>query len=115
MTTVERIRNAFTQEFKPGVGFDRRISITQASPQTFATQARAAVHRERTVIRGELDRMVAWMQSQPPTARGLLVWMTGGFDLNPADFYIPLVEQIDSGPAATLRLRPQNSAYDVTR
>jgi hypothetical protein len=103
MTAVERIRNSFTQEFKPGVGFDRRISITQASPQAFATQARAAVHRERTVIRGELDRLVAWMQSQPPTARGLLVWMTGGFDLNPADFYIPLVEQIDSGLAVTLR------------
>jgi len=47
--------------------------------------------------------MVAWMQSQPPTARGLLVWMTGGFDLNPADFYIPLVEQIDSNLAVTLR------------
>jgi hypothetical protein len=103
MTTVERIRNSFTQEFKPGVGFDRRISMTQASPQAFALQARAAVHRERTVIRGELDRMVAWMQSQPPAARGLLVWMTGGFDLNPADFYIPLVEQIDSGLAVTLR------------
>ena len=103
MTTVERIRNAFTQEFKPGVGFDRHYTVTQSSPQAFATQARAAVHRERTVIRGEIDRMVAWMQGQPPTARGLLVWMTGGFDLNPADFYIPLVEQIDSGLAATLR------------
>jgi hypothetical protein len=103
MTTVERIRNSFTQDFKPGAGFDRRYTITQASPQAFATQARSAVHRERTVIRGELDRMVAWMQSQPPTARGLLVWMTGGFDLNPADFYIPLVEQIDSGLAVTLR------------
>lgn len=103
MTTVERIRNAFTQEFKPGAGFNRRYTITQASPQAFATQARAAVHRERTVIRGELDRMVAWMQSQPPAARGLLVWMTGGFDLNPADYYIPLVEQIDSDLAVTLR------------
>jgi hypothetical protein len=47
--------------------------------------------------------MVAWMQGQPPTARGLLVWMTGGFDLNPADFYIPLVEQIDPSFAVPLR------------
>lgn len=103
VTAVERIRNAFTQDFKPGVGFNRRYTITQASPQAFATQARAAVHRERTVIRGELDRMVAWMQSQPPATRGLLVWMTGGFDLNPADFYIPLVEQIDPNLAMALR------------
>lgn len=103
MTTVERIRNAFTQEFKPGVGFDQRVSLTQGSPRSYAVQARSAIHRERTVIRGEIDRMVAWMQSQPPTARGLLVWMTGGFDLNPADFYIPLVEQIDPSFAIPLR------------
>jgi hypothetical protein len=103
MTTVERIRNGFTQDFKPGVGFDQRISLTQGSPRSYATQARSAIHRERAVIRGELDRMMAWMQSQPPTARGLLVWMTGGFDLNPADFYIPLVEQIDPSFAVPLR------------
>ncbi len=103
MTTIERIRNAFTQDFRPGVGFDQRITLTQASPRSYATQARAAVLRERTVIRGELDRMVAWMQGQPPTARGLLVWMTGGFDLNPVDFYIPMVEQIDPSFAIPLR------------
>jgi hypothetical protein len=103
VTTVERIRTSFTREFKPGAGLDWQYTITQSSPQSFASRARASVHRERTVIRGELDRMVAWMQSQPPAARGLLVWMTGGFDLNPADFYIPLVEQIDPNMALTLR------------
>jgi hypothetical protein len=103
VTTVEQIRNAFLREFRPGVGFDQRITITQSSPQTFAIKARASVNRERTIVRGELDRMVAWLQSQPPAQRGLLVWMTGGFDLNPADFYIPLVEQIDPGLAAPLR------------
>jgi hypothetical protein len=103
VTTVEQIRNAFMRDFKPGVGFDVRYSISQSSPMAFAAKAQASVHRERTVIRGELDRMVAWMQSQPPTARGLLVWMTGGFDLNPADFYIPLVEQIDPNMAMVLR------------
>jgi hypothetical protein len=103
VTTVERIRSSFTRDFKPGAGFDIQYTITQSSPQSFASRARASVHRERAVIRGELDRMVAWMQSQPPAARGLLVWMTGGFDLNPADFYIPLVEQIDPNMALTLR------------
>jgi hypothetical protein len=47
--------------------------------------------------------MVAWLQSQPPVADGLLVWVTGGFDVNPADFYIPLVEQVDPLIARTLR------------
>ena len=103
VTTVEQIRSSFTRDFKPGAGFDVQYTITQSSPQSFASRARASVHRERTVIRGELDRMVAWMQSQPPAARGLLVWMTGGFDLNPADFYIPLVEQIDPNMAVVLR------------
>ena len=103
VTAVERIRTSFTREFRPGAGFDVQYTITQSSPQSFASRARASVHRERAVIRGELDRMVAWMQSQPPAARGLLVWMTGGFDLNPADFYIPLVEQIDPNMALTLR------------
>ena len=103
VTTVEQIRNAFMREFKPGVGFNVHYTITQSSPMATAAKAKSSVHRERAVIRGELDRMVAWMQSQPPTARGLLVWMTGGFDLNPADFYIPLVEQIDPNLAVVLR------------
>ncbi len=103
VTTVEQIRNAFMREFKPGVGFDVHYTTSQSSPMATAAKARSSVHRERTVIRGELDRMVAWMQSQPPSARGLLVWMTGGFDINPADFYIPLVEQIDPNMAVVLR------------
>ena len=103
VTTVEQIRTAFMREFKPGVGFDAHYTLTQSSPMASAAKAQASIHRERAVIRGELDRLVAWMQSQPPTARGLLVWMTGGFDLNPADFYIPLVEQIDPAKAEVLR------------
>jgi len=102
-TTIDAIRNAFMRDFKPGVGFDTTYTITQSSPQAVAAKARASIHRERTIIRGELDRMVAWLQSQPPTSRGLLLWMTGGFDLNPSDFYIPLVSQIDSYMAAKMR------------
>lgn len=102
-TTVEGIRNAFMRDFTPGVGFDVSYTITQSSPQSVAAKARASIHRERTIIRGELDRLVAWLQSQPPSSRGLLLWMTGGFDLNPADFYIPLVEQIDHYLALKLR------------
>ena len=102
-TTVDAIRNAFTRDFKPGVGFDTTYTITQSSPQAVAAKARASIHRERTIIRGELDRMVSWLQSQPPTSRGLLLWMTGGFDLNPSDFYIPLVSQIDPYMAAKMR------------
>ncbi len=102
-TTVDAIRNAFTRDFKPGVGFDTSYTITQSSPQAVAAKARASIHRERTIIRGELDRMVAWLQSQPPTSRGLLLWMTGGFDLNPSDFYIPLVSQIDPYLAGKMR------------
>lgn len=103
MTTVEQIRRGFTAEFKPGVGFNQSYTITQSAPETFAARARACVHRERTVIRGELDRMVAWIQDQPPTERGVLMWMTGGFDLNPADFYLPLLDQIDPFLAQSLR------------
>jgi hypothetical protein len=94
-TTVDQIRSSFTREFKPGVGFDVSYTITQASPQAMAAKARSSIYRERTIVRRELGRMVAWLQSQPPVARGLLLWMTGGFDLNPSDFYIPLVEQVD--------------------
>ncbi len=103
VTTVERIRNDFTKEFKPGVGFDIKSRAEQSTPRSFAARARAAAYRERTVIRSDLDRMVAWIQTQPPTTRGLLVWMTGGFDLNPADFYIPLMEQLDPMLANSLR------------
>lgn len=103
MTTVEQIRRSFTAEFKPGVGFDQRYTITQSSPTTFAARARSCVNRERTVIRGELDRLVAFIQSQPPTERGVLIWLTGGFDLNPADFYLPLLEQIDPYLASAMR------------
>lgn len=103
MTTVEQIRRSFTADFKPGVGFNQQYTITQSSPTSFAARARSSVNRERTVIRGELDRLVAWIQDQPPTERGVLVWLTGGFDLNPADFYLPLLEQIDPFLAQSLR------------
>jgi hypothetical protein len=94
-TTIDQIRSSFTRDFKPGVGFDISYTVTQPSPQAIAAKARSSIYRERTIVRRELGRMVAWLQSQPPVARGLLLWMTGGFDLNPSDFYIPLVEQVD--------------------
>ena len=103
LTTVERIRTAFTNEFRPGFGFNAQYDIGQSTPSSMAARMRASVNRERTVVRRELDRMVGWMQSQPPAARGLLLWMTGGFDLNPADFYLPMMEQIDSTLAQNLR------------
>ncbi len=103
MTSVEKIRKSFLQDFRPGVGFNQSYTITQSSPATFAARARASVQRERTIIRQELDRIVMWMQSQPPTTKGLMVWLTGGFDLNPSDYYIPLVQQIDPFLARTLR------------
>lgn len=85
-TTVDAIRNVFTHDFKLGIGFNTTYTITQLSPQSVAAKARAPIHRKRTIIRGELDRLFAWLQSQPPASRGLLLWMTGGFDLNPSDF-----------------------------
>ncbi len=112
VTTVERIRNDFTREFKPGVGFDTKAQAEQSTPRSFAARARLAAYRERTVIRSDLDRMVAWIQTQPPTTRGLLVWMTGGFDLNPADFYIPLMEQLDPSLATSLRTEYQALSLD---
>lgn len=110
VTSVEKIRRSFLQDFKPGVGFNQSYTITQSSPATFAARARAAVQRERTIIRHELDRLVMWMQSQPPTTKGLLIWLTGGFDINPSDFYIPLVEQLDPFLARTLRSDHQTSS-----
>ena len=112
VTTVERIRNDFTREFKPGVGFDVHAYAGQDLPRSFAVRARVAATRERAVIRSELDRMVVWIQSRPPTTRGLLLWMTGGFDLNPADFYIPLMEQLDPTLASSLRSEYQTLSLD---
>lgn len=112
VTTVERIRNDFAREFRPGVGFDIKAHAEQSTPRSFAARARLAAHRERSAIQGDLDRMVAWIQTQPPTTRGLLVWMTGGFDLNPADFYIPLMEQLDPMLANPLRTEYQALSLD---
>jgi len=103
LTTVERIRTAFANEFRPGFGFNAQYDIGQSTPASTAARMKASINRERAIVRGELDRMAAWMQGQPPNNRGLLLWMTGGFDLNPADFYLPLMEQIDSTMAQDLR------------
>lgn len=112
LTTVERIRSEFTREFTPGVGFDIKAQAEQDMPRSFAVRARVAANRERTVIQSDLDRMVAWIQAQPPTRRGLLVWLTGGFDLNPADFYLPLMEQLDPMLANSLRSEYQSLSLD---
>jgi hypothetical protein len=112
VTTVERIRSDFAKEFKPGVGFDIKAQAEQDLPRSFAVRARIAANRERSVIQSDLDRMVAWIQSQSPTTRGLLVWMTGGFDINPADFYLPLMEQLDPTLANSLRSEYQSLSLD---
>jgi hypothetical protein len=100
---VASIRNIFARNLKRGEGLGVSYAAARSSPASLVVRARIAMSRERAVVRGEIERMVAWLQSQPPETDGLLIWMTGGFDLNPADFYIPLVEQIDLYAGRTLR------------
>jgi hypothetical protein len=100
---VARIRNTFARSLEREVGVGASYAAARSSPASAVVRARTAMSRERAVVRSEIERMVAWLQSQPPEADGLLIWMTGGFDLNPADFYVPLVEQIDLYAGRTLR------------
>ena len=99
---VASIRNIFARNLKRGEGVS--YAAARSSPASLVVRARIAMSRERAVVRREIERMVAWLQSQPPETDGLLIWMTGGFDLNPADFYVPLVEQIDLYAGRTLRV-----------
>jgi len=103
VTEVTRNRNLFARTFKQGMGFEASHAIARSSPAVTVVRTREAMKRERALLRGEIERMVEWLQRQPPTAGGLLMWITGGFDLNPADFYISLVEQVDPDAGRTLR------------
>ncbi len=100
---VASIRNAFARNLGREKGFGASYAAARTSPASVVVRARTAMTRETAVVRGEIERMVAWLQSQPPETEGLLIWMTAGFDLNPADFYTPLVERIDLYAGRTLR------------
>ncbi|MEJ2189296.1 MAG: hypothetical protein P8Y93_07720 [Acidobacteriota bacterium] len=113
VTRVERIRSDFVDEFRPGFGFDSLYDVGQPAPAAMAARARAAANKERTIVLSELDRIVGWIQGEPATARGLLVWMTGGFDLNPADFYLPLLQQIDPVFAQSMRTEYPTLSLDT--
>jgi VWFA-related protein len=112
VTRVERIRSDFVNEFRPGFGFDSLYDVGQPAPAAMAARARAAANKERTIVLSELDRIVGWIQGEPPTARGLLVWVTGGFDLNPADFYLPLLQQLDPVFAQSMRTEYQTLSLE---
>jgi hypothetical protein len=103
VTAVTRNRNLFARSFKQGMSFEASPAAARSSPAVTVVRTREAMRREKALLRGEIERMVAWLQRQPPTAGGLLMWITGGFDLNPADFYIPLVEQVDPDAGRALR------------
>lgn len=105
---IELIRQRLVKEFRPGVGFDIEYDISQESPRMRAARARAAVRQELHLIRTNLERMVGWLESRPPTRRGLLVWVTGGFDIDPAEFYIPLVSQVDPFFGRSMRMEYTN-------
>jgi hypothetical protein len=102
-TTVEQIRTAFSRGFPAASEVDARYVANLASTASLVVKARAAIQREREIMRSELDRLAVWMQTQPPATRGLMLWMTGDFDFSPADYYISLIGQIDPYSARTMR------------
>jgi len=103
VTAVTRNRNLFARTFKQGASFEASHAVARSSPAVTVVRTREAMRLEKALLRGEIERMVEWLQRQPPTAGGLLMWSTGGFDLNPSDFYISLVEQVDPDAGRTLR------------
>ncbi len=111
LMSLERIRRRFVHELEPGVGFLDRGSymaseegVTRARLTMTAARARAAAREETLMVRGDLDRLAAWVEGQPSTKRGLLLWMTGGFDVRPADFYLQYIGQVDQQLARMMRL-----------
>lgn len=102
-TSVAGIRKNFARDFKPGAGFEQGLRPGGPSAGSVVVRTRDAMNRERALIHDALEQMVIWLQNQPPEAGGILIWITRGFDLNPADFYVPMVEQIDPFVARTLR------------
>jgi hypothetical protein len=102
-TSVAGIRKNFARDFKPGAGFERGLRPGGPSAGGVVVKTRDAINRERELIHDALEQMAVWLQNQPPEAGGILIWITSGFDLNPAEFYIPMVEQIDPFVARTLR------------
>ena len=110
-TSLERIRRRFVNELEPGVGFldlqryrTRNEGVTSSRLSLGAARARAAAREESVIVRYHLERMAAWIQAQPPTKRGLLVWVTGGFDVRPGDFYLQYIQQMDDNLGRVLRM-----------
>lgn len=103
VTEVARNRRLFARALRQGMSIAPSHEVARSSPAVTVVRTREAMRRERALLRAEIERVVDWLQGQPPTAGGLLLWITGGFDLNPADFYVPLVEQINPDAGRTLR------------
>ncbi len=58
--------------------------LTKLGPVDVVVRTRDAISRERALIHDALEEMVMWLQNQPPEAGGVLIWITRGFDLDPA-------------------------------
>ena len=101
--SVSRLRRNFARDFDRRTDVDSGFGPGATSPGSVVVTTRDAINRELELVRDNLRRLVVWMQTQPPVRAGVLIWMTGGFDLNPAEFYISRVEQIDPVVARSLR------------
>lgn len=109
---IHVIRQRFIKDFRPGVGFDVDYTLSKESPSMRAARARAASKQELALVRSTLDRLLYWLETQPPVRRGLLVWVTGGFDIDPAEFYVPLVGQVDPLFGRSMRLEYTSNSLE---
>jgi hypothetical protein len=86
---IERIRSSFVR------GLRKRAVGNQSKSAAVATAATAAAGEESVFLSRSLERLRLWALGGAGHRVGLLLVVGGGFDEDPASFYLPFIENME--------------------
>jgi hypothetical protein len=112
--SVEDIRTRYIRDIRQTYGLTSGTSARQDGPNVTTApaivkmQTLAAAGEEYRSIEASFDTLSDWVQSKELGVPRLLVLIGTGFDENPNEFYLPMVENTEPQNVAELRSRFQD-------
>lgn len=91
------IRTEFLREVERRRAFEGPEDTSPVPPELVLVgdALRRAVESEVAVLDRHRELLLSWLAENGPQAPGLLLWVSGGFDVDPAPFYRQVLEAMD--------------------
>ncbi len=98
---ISRLRRQFNRDLNGSMGLTSRLAAMN-------------YRQEEAVIRREIERMQIWAVSQPRLQDRILLVISGGFDLNPWEYYSTYVQWASGGALPGRKTLPEHDVVNET-